>query len=69
MQNSLVVFTFFCLIQKFKIVWKNEIWSLDLFDFADFKGAIHFICIRAEIPFLGKFEQNVKYLIGIWSIQ
>ena len=72
MQNSMRMFPFFVLDQKYpfgqicslksKLLVSAEIWYLDQFKYAEFNYAAHFFHFRHEILFFGKFSpKNLNY--------
>ena len=75
MQNSMMIFIFFCFrpetpflgkfgSKKSKLSVQDKTWYLDWFEYAEFNGAVHIFCFRPETPFVGKFSpknQNCKF--------
>ena len=37
-------------------MFTSEIWCLDLFEYAEFNGGVHFFCFSPKTPVLGKFD-------------
>ena len=69
LQSSMVMFPFFIFDQKhlFQKIWSRkskfpvqaEICYLDLFEYVEFNGNVHFFSYRSKMPFWGKF--GLKY--------
>ena len=61
MQNSLAVFTFPLLDQKYLF---EQIWSKKLKN-TEFSDGLHFFCFRPKIPFLANLVQKSKLVLVI----